>query len=104
MKKLGLVLCLSSLLAVSAFAKDTKMTGWISDSKCGAKGANAAHAGCAAKCVSSGEKPVFVSDSDQKVMAIENPDAVKDVIGQHVNVTGAVTGGALHVASVSAAK
>lgn len=105
MKKLGLAMCLFSLLAVSAFAKDSKMTGWISDSKCGAKGASAAHAGCAQKCIASGEKPVFVSDSDKKVMAIDNPDAVKDMIGQHVDVTGSVTsGGAVHVASVSAAK
>jgi len=38
---------LLSLFAVSAMADE--LTGWISDSKCGAKGASAEHKGCAAK-------------------------------------------------------
>jgi hypothetical protein len=38
---------LLSLFAVSAMADE--LTGWISDSKCGAKGASAEHKDCAAK-------------------------------------------------------
>lgn len=100
MKKLGLALCL--LMAVSAFPKDTKYAGWISDSRCAAKGANAAHESCAKKCVASGEKPVLVTDADGKVVPIANPDAVKDHVGHHVEVKGSMTkDGAVHVDSVS---
>jgi hypothetical protein len=101
MKKIGFVLCLCSLLSLSAFAKDSTWAGWISDSKCGAKGANAAHEGCTKKCVASGEKPVLVTDADGKVVPIDNPDAVKDHLGHHVQVKGSMKDGAVHVDSVS---
>lgn len=94
----GLLLLALSALAV---AKDQSYSGWISDSKCGVKGANADHAACAKKCIAAGEKPVLVADNDQKVMAIDNPDAVKDQVGQHVKVSGSMTSsGALHVDKV----
>ena len=96
---MGLFLFSMTLLAT---AKDQSWDGWISDSKCGAKGANAAHEGCAKKCVAAGEKPVFVSDKDQKVMAVDNPDALQDHLGHHVKVTGSMTSnGALHVDKVT---
>jgi hypothetical protein len=97
---LGLFLC--SIIATAA-PKDSSWDGWISDSKCGVKGANAAHAQCAKKCVEGGEKPVLVTDKDQKVVAIENPAAVAVHEGQHVKVSGTMTAdGALHVDKVTA--
>ena len=76
--------------------------GWISDSKCAAKGANAAHAQCAKKCVEGGEKPVLVTDKDQKVVPIDNPSAVSGHEGQHVKVTGTLTAsGAVHIDKVA---
>jgi hypothetical protein len=95
---LGLFLC--SMIAMAA-PKDSSWDGWISDSKCGVKGANAAHAQCAKKCIAGGEKAVFVTDTDQKVVAIENPAAVAGHEGQHVKVTGTMTDGALHVDTVT---
>src|SRR5271165_1687746 len=104
MKKMALVvlgLFLCSVLAAAA-PKDSSWDGWISDSKCAAKGANAAHAACAKKCVEGGEKPVLVTDKDQKVVAIENPAAVSGHEGQHVKVTGTMTdSGSLHVDKIS---
>ena len=38
-------------MSALAAAKDMTWDGWISDSKRGAKGANAAHAACAQKCI-----------------------------------------------------
>ena len=97
---LGLFLC--SIIAMAA-PKDSSWDGWISDSKCGVKGANAAHAQCAKKCVEGGEKPVLVTDKDQKVVAIENPAAVVGHEGQHVKVSVTMTAdGALHVDKVTA--
>ncbi len=95
---IGLYLCCMTALAV---AKDQSWDGWISDSKCGAKGANAAHEACAKKCIAAGEKPVFVSDKDQKVLQVDNPDALQDHIGHHVQVTGTMaSNGSLHVDKV----
>src|SRR6516164_11648203 len=100
MKKTLLIVmgfCLCTLIAFAA-PKDQSWSGWISDSKCGVKGANASHEACAKKCIAAGEKPVLVADKDQKVLAIDNPDAVKDEVGQHVAVSGSMTSaGALHV-------
>jgi hypothetical protein len=96
---IGLYLISMTMLAA---AKDMSWDGWISDSKCGAKGANAAHAACAKKCIDAGEKPVFVTDKDQKVINIANPDAVKGDVGHHVQVTGTMNSdGSLQVAKVT---
>jgi hypothetical protein len=105
MKKISLLVAMLSFVCLTAWAapKDESMTGWISDSKCGAKGANAGHAACAKKCVDAGEKPVLVTDKDQKVVPIDNPAAVSSEIGQHVQVSGSMTAsGALHVDKVQA--
>lgn len=97
---LAAVLCFAGLSTWAA-PKNQSWTGWISDSKCGAKGANASHATCAKQCVAAGEKPVLVTDNSQKVVAIENPSAVSGEIGQHVQITGSLTaGGSLHVDKV----
>ena len=55
-------------------SKSHTMSGYISDSKCGAKhmGSGAA---CVKKCIAGGEKPVFVDDK-KNVWAIDNPKAV----------------------------
>jgi hypothetical protein len=88
-------------LSVLATAKDMSWSGWVSDSKCGAKGANAAHAACAKKCIGAGEKPVLVTDKDQKVVPIDNPDALAGHEGHHVEVMGKMTdSGSLHVDKV----
>ena len=95
---IGLYLFSMTLLAA---AKDQTWDGWISDSKCGAKGANASHEACAKKCIGAGATPVFVSDKDQKVVTVDNPDALKDHIGHHVAVTGTMgSNGSMHVDSV----
>jgi hypothetical protein len=95
---LGLFLCSMTVLAA---AKDMTWSGWVSDSKCGANGANASHEACAKKCVGAGEKPVFVTDKDQKVIAVDNPAALQEHLGHHVQVTGTMTAnGSMHVDSV----
>ncbi|MFZ3341777.1 MAG: hypothetical protein WA609_06650 [Terriglobales bacterium] len=103
MRKLVLLLlafALFLLVASVAFAADTTVNGWISDSNCGAKGANASAEACTKKCISKGASPVVVTDKDQKVLEVENPDALKDHLGHHVAVTGTITGDKIHVDSV----
>jgi hypothetical protein len=95
---IGLYLFSMTLLAS---AKDMSWSGWISDSKCGAKGANAAHEACAKKCVAGGEKAVLVTDKDMKVVNIDNPDSVTDHLGHHVMVTGKMMdNGSVHIDKV----
>ena len=98
----GLYLISMTMLAA---AKDMSWDGWISDSKCATKGANAAHAACAKKCIDAGEKPVLVTDKDMKVVGIDNPDAVKGHEGHHVKVTGTMDDkGMIHVTNLSMLK
>jgi hypothetical protein len=93
------VLALSAL-ALDDMGKSATVNGWIVDAKCGAKGANAGAAACTKKCAAAGEKMVVVTDSDQKVLDIDNQDAIKGHEGHHVALTGTVTGDSIHVASV----
>lgn len=105
MKKIALTLLAVAFLASMSMAKDKKITGWVADAKCAsAKGAMADHAACAKKCIEGGEKAVFVTDSDKKVLAIDNQDAVKGHEGHHVTVSGKVTGDSIHIDKVSMMK
>jgi cytoskeletal protein CcmA (bactofilin family) len=90
-------------VAALAMAADTSMTGWISDSKCGAKGANAAARDCTIKCVKEGAKYVFVNDADKKVYAIDKQEMVAEHAGHHVTVTGMVEGDSLKLDSIKMA-
>jgi uncharacterized membrane protein len=92
---------------LAALAADsTSMSGWISDSMCGAKHAGSG-AACVKKCIEGGTAPVFVSAKDKAVLKIDNPDAVKsDLYGAKVKVTGTVDESAksVHIDSIDAAK
>jgi len=106
MKKLLVICflaCVAFLLVGAAFADDMgkseTVNGWISDSKCGAKGANASAADCTKKCLAEGASMVVVTDKDQKILTVENPDALKGHEGHHVAVTRHVDAGKIHVES-----
>ncbi|HXX28115.1 MAG TPA: hypothetical protein VEI99_06590 [Terriglobales bacterium] len=93
------VLLLFFMVAVVS-AADTTINGYVSDSQCGAKGANDSHAGCMKKCLSKGAKYVIVTDDDKKVLTVDNPDALKGHEGHHVAATGTVSGDSIHVDSL----
>jgi hypothetical protein len=84
----------------SAADKSATVNGYVTDSMCGAKGANADHAACMTKCLGKGAKAVIVTDGDQKIVAVDNPDALKGHEGHHVSVSGAMTGDSIHIDSV----
>jgi hypothetical protein len=92
-------------LAAQAEAVST-VSGWISDTMCGAK-----HTGGGEKCVKScietmGAKPVFVDEAKKAVWAIDNPGAVKAFWGTHVVVkaTVDVAKKSVHIETIAAAK
>lgn len=107
MKKVALTLVAFAFLAsvsLVSLAEDKAsgaMNGWITDAKCAAKGGDLSNADCAKKCAEKGEKLVFVSDSDKKVLNVDNQEALKGHEGHHVSVTGKVDNGSLHVDKVS---
>ena len=107
MKKLMLVLFAVAFLTSASLAKDkapkeTKMSGWVSDEKCGAKDID--NADCAKKCAEAGSKLVFVSEKDKSILNVDNQDALKGHEGHHVSVTGKVDNGTLHVDKVAMLK
>jgi hypothetical protein len=98
---MAFALCAATL----TFGGDGTWTGYISDSHCGAQGANANHANCAAKCVKDKNASyVFVNDGDRKVYNITDQDKVADHAGHHVTVKGSLNGESLTIASVEMAK
>jgi hypothetical protein len=92
--------CALSAMAFDDMGKSATVKGWISDDKCGAKGANDKAEACTKKCLAAGAKMVVVTDGDQKVLAVENPDALKGHEGHHVAVTGTVGKDSIKVDSV----
>ena len=104
-KVLSVCLAVCFLFALTALAfddmgKSATVKGWISDDKCGAKGANAGAEACTKKCLAGGAKMVVVTDGDSKVLAVENPDALKGHEGHHVAVTGTMGKDSIKVDSV----
>ena len=87
-------------VGVSFAADATTVNGYVSDSKCGAKGANAKAAECTKKCIKGGASMVVVTDGDQKVLTVSNPDVLTGHEGHHVTVTGEVSGDSIHVDTV----
>jgi hypothetical protein len=90
--------------AAIAVASEGSWTGYISDSKCGVKGAKEGQAECTAKCVKEkGAKYVFVNDADKKVYAIDDQEKVAAHAGHHVTVKGEVNGQSLKLESIDMA-
>lgn len=86
--------------AATAVEATNTVNGYLSDSKCGAKGANPNAAECTKKCIEEGATMVVVTDGDQRVLTVENPDALTGYEGHHLAVTGHVNGDSVHVESV----
>jgi hypothetical protein len=80
-----------------AYGKMTTVNGWVSDDKCGAKGANAGAEACTKKCLAAGAKMVVVTDQDEKILMVENPDALKGHEGHHISARGQVRGDSIHI-------
>jgi hypothetical protein len=96
---LSLLLLLVDLVPAGADSSAT-VSGYISDSMCGAKGATQNHADCMKKCLDKGALTVVVVDDSQQVLIIDNPDAVKGHEGHRVLLTGEIINGKIHVYSL----
>ncbi|MGC1614023.1 MAG: DUF5818 domain-containing protein, partial [Candidatus Acidiferrum sp.] len=89
--------------AAITMAAEGIWTGYISDSNCGAKGANDKARECTIRCVKGGAQYVFVNDADKKVYVVDAQDKVAEHAGHHVTVKGTVEGGTLKLESIEMA-
>jgi len=100
---LCLAICFVFALTAMAFddmGKSATVKGWVSDDKCGAKGANDKAEACTKKCLAAGAKMVIVTDADQKILMVDNPEALKGHEGHHISASGTVKGDSIHVDSM----
>lgn len=100
MKKLVITFVL-----ISAAALASEWTGYVSETKCGAKhnDGSAASVGCVKGCIKAGAKPVLVVDG--KVIAISNTDKVPEALyGLKVKVTGELKDEAVEIESIEGAE
>ena len=74
---LSLLFLMVAVVSADDMGKSQTVNGWVSDSKCGAKGANAGAAACTKKCIEGGASAVVVTDGDNKVLTVDNQDALK---------------------------
>lgn len=105
-KPLSVVFALALLLAApfALQAAESSWTGWITDSGCGAKGANAGHVDCAKKCVEGGAKLVLYVTETQKLYTLSDQTAAMSHLGHVVVVTGTLEGDAITVAKIAKAE
>jgi hypothetical protein len=111
MRRLITICCAASMIlavaglaaAKSDTAKAKWQKGWVSDSKCGVKGAGPGHVECGKKCLAAGEHAVFVDEHTKKVYTVDNEDAVKELIGHRVAVHATVDAdkGSMHIDKVN---
>src|ERR1700680_1713208 len=100
---LCLAICFVFALTAMAFddlGKSATAKGWVSDDNSGAQGANDKAEACTKKCLAAGAKMVIVTDKDQKILMVENPDVLKGHEGHHIAATGSVKGDSIHVDSM----
>lgn len=104
MKKTLLTLLLPA--AMTAFAGNMTMTGWISDAACSSGNASSAAAkrDCAKRCIESGEAAVFVDDKEQKVYKVSDQKKAKAHLAGKVKVTGTLKGDVFELASIEDVK
>ena len=104
-KYMMLLLAMCLIASLSAYAKDITVSGIVTDPMCAKSGdkAKMENEDCAKRCAKDG-KLALVADSDGKVWAIENGDAVKGHEGHHVKVTGTANAEKMtfHVTTVAA--
>jgi hypothetical protein len=92
---------LFALTAVSAFSAE--ITGFVGDSSCGTKHADASDssAACAKRCLGRGDQAVLVT-KDGKVYKIDSASQTKakEFAGKTVTVSGDVTGDTVKIAEI----
>ena len=101
-------LAVIAFVSAPAMAADTakgEWTGWVTDTHCGANGANREHtAACVEKCMKGGSKAQLYVESEKKSYTLSDFSKVKGLVGQKVTVKGTLdSDGTIAVESASKA-
>jgi len=91
-----LLLVTCKMNIVSQTNSVAEFTGRVSDTQCGRN----VNVDCNRKCINGGVAPVLVIDKTNDVVALANPDSLKEYPGAHVEVSGSMTNNLLRVAAV----
>ncbi len=98
------ILFATGLTLAAPKGKEGTWAGWVTDTHCGAKGANADHAACAKKCVEQdGAKYALYDNATKKVYVLEPQDQAAAHVAQHVRVKGSLEGDTITVSSIEEA-
>jgi hypothetical protein len=81
-------------------AGNLTLYGYVSDTKCAAKGATESHRDCMEQCLAKGAGVVLVTDDNHHIIRIDNPEAVKGHYAHRVALDGYMNGDLFHVTSV----
>jgi len=97
-----------ALVAAPVMAADTakgEWTGWITDTHCGANGADREHtAACVEKCMRGGSKAQIYVESEKKAYPLSDFSKVKPFVGSKVTVKGTLDAATGVITVESAAK
>ena len=93
-----------SLCSVAAFAE--QMTGYISDSNCGAKHSSPSEANtkCLQGCMKKGADPVLVSEGKVVKFDDASKDKAKTFLGANVKIDGTMAGDTIKISSIEKAE
>jgi hypothetical protein len=93
MNKMQRIILVLGILAMAGYAQQNgAITGFITDTQCGARGATAQHIDCAKRKVASGKAKYAVYDEATKRLYILEPQATAEqYLGRRVKVTGTVS-------------
>ena len=104
----ALALAASPVSRAAAAAVDQgEWTGYVTDTHCGVKGANADHSvHCLDKCMRSGSKAQILAESDQKIHDLDSAAKVHELVGKRITVKGTLDPktGVITVASAAPAE
>ena len=86
-----LFLVLGALVLVAQAQQNETVSGYVTDTLCGKKGANARHVDCAKRSVAAGTTQCALYDEETRRLYVLEPQATAaQYAGQRVKVTGAV--------------
>jgi hypothetical protein len=94
----------ASLCSVAAFAD--AMSGYVSESGCGAKHSEVSEANtkCVASCLKKGADPVLVSDGKVMKFDADSKEKAKAFAGQSVKIDGTMDGDVIKISSIDKAE
>ena len=98
---LGLFVLCALTMTAQGQGKEGTWEGWITDTHCAAKGADAKHADCAKKCVEGmGGKYALYSPSDKKVYGLDAQEKAAPHAGHQVKIKGTLDGDTIKVQTI----